>query len=298
MTTGRTRANGATGGEGGSLSPGAVPPGWRLISLGSVDSTQARARASLESGAGRPLWPGHALVVVADEQTGGRGRHGRAWVSPPGNLYVTIAVPCPDGPRRGVELGFVGGVAVAEALGDLGFDGRDVPGGGMLKKPAARLKWPNDVLLDGAKVAGLLPESATDAEGGGWVLLGLGVNVTMVPATADMRYPVTALVRHGGQPAPSPGDVLGMILARLATWLVRWRTPAEAGGGFAAVRAAWLRHGHGIGDPVRVRGADGLVTGVFEGLAENGAMRLRPCEGGPIRTILAGDVFFPVGSEG
>ncbi|WP_299441125.1 biotin--[acetyl-CoA-carboxylase] ligase, partial [uncultured Rhodospira sp.] len=250
------------------------PAGWRLVHRPVVDSTQAVARTLLEAGEGSPVWPDGALVVHADEQTGGRGRHGRPWTSPPGNLYVTVALPCPEGPRVGVQIGFLGGVALAEALGQLGFEDR------------ARLKWPNDLLLDQAKVAGLLPESARDSDDRTWVLLGMGVNVATAPPPDAVLYPTTTLNAHGlGVLAPE--DLLPPLLTRLAEGVRRWR--AE---GFAPVRAAWRRHGHGVGDPVRVRLGAETVTGVFAGLAADGALMIRD-PGGAMRTILAGDVFFP-----
>ncbi|MBB4286597.1 biotin--[acetyl-CoA-carboxylase] ligase [Roseospira goensis] len=268
----------------------AMPEGWRLEARVVVDSTQAVARAELEAGRAADLWSDRALVVWGGEQTGGRGRQGRPWASPPGNLYVTVALPCPDGPRRGVEIGFLGGVALARALGDLGF-------GAVGGLPEPRLKWPNDVLLDGAKVAGLLPESASDAAGRCWVLLGMGVNVATAPPMGETLYPATKLAAHApgglpGAPVPTPADLLMPLLARLAALVAQWRAA-----GFAPVRAAWLRHGHGLGEAVRVRLGAETVTGVFEGLSAAGALMLRE-DGGARRTILAGDVFFAAREDG
>jgi BirA family biotin operon repressor/biotin-[acetyl-CoA-carboxylase] ligase len=257
----------------------AGPPGWRVVHCPVVDSTQAVARALLEAGEGRPIRPDAALVVHGGEQTGGRGRHGRPWTSPPGNLYVTVALPCPEGPRLGVEIGFVAGVALVETLAALGF-GSD-----------ARLKWPNDVLLGGAKVAGLLLESATDADGIGWVLLGMGVNVASAPPAEAVPYPATALNAHPAGAGATPEAVLHPLLGRLAEVMRQWR-----GHGFAPVRQAWLRHGHGLGDLIGVRLGAERIVGVFEGLSPDGALMLRE-PSGVTRTILAGDVFFPTPGE-
>ncbi|KAA5604768.1 biotin--[acetyl-CoA-carboxylase] ligase [Roseospira marina] len=264
-----------------------VPEGWRRIAREWVDSTQIEAREALaapDGGTGVPvadvLWPAGALAVQAGEQTGGRGRHGRVWLSPPGNLYLTVAIPCPGGPRRGVEIGFVGGVAVVRALADLGCD-------------RARLKWPNDVLVDGAKIAGLLPESHTDFRGRTWIVLGMGANVAHAPDVGTTLYPTTTLSRVGGAAGPGVVAALGgAVLTYVAAGLVRWR--AE---GFAPVRAAWLRVGHGLGEPVRVRLGDDTVRGIFLGLTPEGALRMREDGTGRDRTILAGDVFFPAGGE-
>lgn len=258
----------------------AGPPGWRVVHRPVVDSTQAVARALLEAGEGRSIRPDAALVVHGGEQTGGRGRHGRAWTSPPGNLYVTAAFPCPEGPRVGVEIGFVAGVALVETLAALGF-GAD-----------ARLKWPNDVLLGGAKVAGLLLESAADADGIGWVLLGMGVNVASAPPPETVPYPATALNVHAAGDGATPEAVLHPLLGRLAEVMRQWRAQ-----GFEPVRRAWLRHGHGLGDPIGVRLGAERALGVFEGLSPDGALILRE-PSGATRTILAGDVFFPALEKG
>jgi BirA family biotin operon repressor/biotin-[acetyl-CoA-carboxylase] ligase len=257
----------------------AGPPGWRVVHCPVVDSTQAVARALLEAGEGRPIRPDAALVVHGGEQTGGRGRHGRAWTSPPGNLYVTVAFPCPEGPRLGVEIGFVAGVALVETLAALGF-GSD-----------ARLKWPNDVLLGGAKVAGLLLESVADADGIGWVLLGMGVNVASAPPPGVVPYPATALNAHPAGDGVTPEAVLDPLLGRLADLTRQWRAH-----GFQPVREAWLRHGLGLGETVGVRLGPERVVGVFEGLNPDGALILRE-PSGDARTILAGDVFFPTPGE-
>jgi len=270
------------------LPAGAVPDGWRLVVRDTVDSTQTEVRRALESGDDAvTVWPSGALVVQANEQTGGRGRHGRIWASPPGNLYLTAAIPCPEGPRRGVEIGFVGGVALARALMDQGI-------------PGARLKWPNDLLLDGAKAAGLLPESFVDSSGRQWILLGMGVNVAHAPDPAQTLYPATALAGAPTGPEAEAEEgggltvsaLLAALLGRLAEGLAVWRAD-----GFAPVRAAWLRHGHGLGEPVRVRLGAQTIHGVFLGLAPDGALRLRESSSGRERTILAGDVFFPGGQD-
>lgn len=266
-----------------------MPAGWRLLAhRARVDSTQDEARAvlaRLSAEASPDPWPeAAALLLRADEQAGGRGRHGRVWNSPPGNLYLTIALPCPDGPRAGIAAGFIGGVALAEALGDLGF-GRDPT------RPTARLKWPNDVLVDGAKVAGLLPEMVEDGAGRPWVLLGMGINIASAPAAATMLYPVAALSAWPGATAVDPDTMLAALLPRLAGWVMRWR--AE---GFAPLRAAWLDHGHGLGAPVRVRLGERTLSGLFEGLTADGGLKLRE-PAGELRTVLAGDVLFPTQAE-
>ncbi|MBB4265032.1 biotin--[acetyl-CoA-carboxylase] ligase [Roseospira visakhapatnamensis] len=257
---------------------------WRLIALPVVHSTQDVARDALRRGEAKGLRADGALVVWAGEQQGGRGRHGRSWTSPPGNLYVSVALPCPEGPARATDVGFATGVALTRALEDLGFGRR--PG-----LPAPRLKWPNDLLLDGAKVAGLLLESVKDPAGIPWVSMGLGVNVAHCPASTEALYPPTALCHHwtgaGGSPPLEPATVLEPLLGHLADIVARWRRE-----GFDPVRKAWTEHGHGLGEPVRVRVGEQATHGVFLGLGADGALRMRDSEGVD-RTVLAGDVFFP-----
>jgi len=266
-----------------------LPHGWRLIVLPRVTSTQDVARDALARGeAGDPSGTG-ALVVWGGEQTGGRGRHGRFWQSPPDNLYVSVALPCPQGLSRATDLGFIAGVSLARTLEDLGLGRR--PG-----LPAPRLKWPNDVLVDGGKLSGLLLESAAGPDGTPWVLLGMGVNLAHAPPAAETLYPPTALCDHwhaeDAGPVPEPGAVLEPLLARLAETLAMWRRD-----GFAPVRRAWTKHGHGLGDPVRVRLGEAVMTGVFIGLGEDGALVMRDADGGE-HTVRAGDVFFPPTGHG
>ena len=203
-------------------------------------------------------------VVVAGQQTAGRGRQGRRWISPPGNLYASFLVRTARfpgfTPPRAAEIGFVAALAVADAL-DTAIAG-------------SRLKWPNDVLLAGAKVAGILTEMASDA-----VVIGIGINVAHAPP--DMPYPVTSVASLGGTIS---ADALLVTLAdRLDHRLLAWDTA-----GFAAVREAWLQRGPTPGQVLTARAVSGGVTGIFAGLAEDGALLLMTTDG--VRRIVAGEV--------
>ena len=200
-------------------------------------------------------------MVWAGAQTGGRGRHGRAWFSPPGNLYATILLrPAPR--ARLTDLGFLAAVALAEAIDPwLGAAG------------PARLKWPNDVLAHGKKLAGILVEAEDGA-----ALLGIGVNLRAAPTQAAS---VQAL---GGSP-PAPASALTAVLARLGPWLGRWQAA-----GFAPVRAAWLTRGPAPGVAARVRTPAGTREGTFAGLDADGALLLDDPDG-PAR-ITAGEAWF------
>lgn len=244
--------------------PGPLPPGYRLQRHDSLPSTMDTARAAAE--AGEP----EVLAVWAGEQTAGRGRQGRGWSSPPGNLYLTLLFR-PAGPAAvGVQHGFLAGLALSDALGESVDPGR------------VRLKWPNDVMLDGAKMAGILLESRARGEGLDWLLIGMGVNLTSAPA--DTPYRAAALAETGVTLGP---DVL---LLRLLQRFAQWRERL-ARHGFAAVRQAWLGRAYGLGRPLTARLPQGEVTGRFEDLDADGALLLAE-EGGRRRRITAAEVQF------
>ena len=234
-----------------------LPDGWTLVALESVGSTNDEATRLAETGAAE------GTVVWSREQTGGRGRRGRHWASPIGNLYSsTILRPACSAPRA-AELGFVAALAVA----DMVPAGRDV-----------RVKWPNDVLVDGGKIAGILPESAIGAGGEvEHVVLGIGVNVAFAPQLPDMRYPGAAL---GG----SVEEALEKLTASLATRLAQWRLK-----GFEMIRAAWLAKAGPLGLEVDVRLGQELVRGRFAGVDREGALLL-DTPAGP-RKIVAGELL-------
>jgi BirA family biotin operon repressor/biotin-[acetyl-CoA-carboxylase] ligase len=234
-----------------------LPDGWTLVALQSVGSTNDEAARLADNGAPE------GTVVWAREQTGGRGRRGRRWVSPPGNLYTsTILRPnCPA--ARAAELGFVAALAVADI----------VP-----PERAVRVKWPNDVLVDSGKVAGILPESAIGQDGKAeHVVVGIGVNVGFAPQLPEMRYPGAML---GG----TVESALEKLAAALAVRLDQWRRD-----GFDAIRAAWLAKAGPVGLDVDVKLGEELVQGRFAGIDNDGALLL-DTPAGP-RKIVAGELL-------
>ncbi|MCW5730560.1 MAG: biotin--[acetyl-CoA-carboxylase] ligase [Alphaproteobacteria bacterium] len=245
----------------------AVPPGFTLLALDAIDSTNEEALRQAEAGAP------DGLVVWAREQTAGRGRRGRGWVSSRGNCFSSVLLRPMVPPLEAARLSFLVAVAVAEMLDRL------LPG-------AARIgcKWPNDVLVDGAKISGILLESRMSIEGRvDRLIIGTGINVASAPE--GTAYATTSMTAHGA--VASVEAVLEGYLERLAAWLGRWRA-----GGFAPVREAWIARADGLGKPVRVMLPDGAVDGVFESLDESGAMVLRG-ENGERTRITAGDVYRP-----
>ena len=244
--------------SGGGEGP-APPVAWRLERHAALPSTADLLAARAEAGAAE------GLAILAGEQLAGRGRAGRGWASPPGNLYLSVLLR-PAGPaREAPQWSLLAAVALAEAAGAVVAD------------PAAvRLKWPNDLLIGGGKAAGILVESALTASGRiAWLGLGFGVNLAHAPALPDR--PTATL--GGGE---TPERFAARLLQRLGHWVGVQR--AE---GFAPVRGAWLRFGPGLGETLTVRGLP--EPGGFAGLAEDGSLLLE-IEGRQ-RAIPAGEIL-------
>ncbi len=234
-----------------------LPDGWQLVALDSVGSTNDAAARLADAGAPE------GTIVWAREQTGGRGRRGRVWASPIGNLYTSTILRPECLAARAAELGFVAALAVA----DIVPVGRSV-----------RLKWPNDVLVDGGKVAGILLESAIAQNGAvQHVVAGVGVNVGFAPQLQEMRYPGAAL---GG----TVEAALEKFAAAFAARLVEWRRQ-----GFAAVRANWLAKAGPLGAEVDVKLGNELVRGRFNGVDREGALLLETASGP--RRIVSGELL-------
>jgi BirA family transcriptional regulator, biotin operon repressor / biotin---[acetyl-CoA-carboxylase] ligase len=235
--------------------------GDELVRLDRVDSTMDEARRRFAPGESRRVW------IIADEQTAGRGRQARAWASPPGNLHMTLLLPTATPLRDQPKLGFAAGVALCRAaLATLGSAAN------------VAIKWPNDLLVDGAKASGLLLEGHGQGEA---VAIGIGVNVTSHPP--DTPYPATHLGRHAvcaGRDA---------LFVQLSAALAAEIDVFAEGRGFPLTRARWLAHAAHLGRRISVRQPEGAVEGLFEGLDEDGRLRLITADG--LRRIAAGDVF-------
>jgi BirA family transcriptional regulator, biotin operon repressor / biotin---[acetyl-CoA-carboxylase] ligase len=203
----------------------------------------------------------HGTVVAARRQTAGRGRQGRVWVSPAGNLHASFLLRPGVAAVRVPEIGFVAALAVAETVDAV------LPAG-----PAATLKWPNDVQLAGAKVAGLLVELVED----GAVIVGIGTNVAHAPP--DLPYPVACLAAHGARAGME--DVLQILMATFERHLLDWSTA-----GFSPVRDAWMQRGPRLGEALQIRNGQ---QGRFAGLDTDGALLLETPDG--VRRVLAGEV--------
>jgi BirA family transcriptional regulator, biotin operon repressor / biotin---[acetyl-CoA-carboxylase] ligase len=250
-----------------ALGPKSSRAGYRLEVFTSLASTNDEAKSRIAAGDPGRLW------IVAATQTRGRGRMGREWVSPPGNLYASLLLIDPAPPARLAEIGFVAGVALIDALRALAGPG-----------PAIRLKWPNDVLAGGAKMSGLLLEGASLRDRRFACVVGVGVNCASSPS--DTPYP-TACLRSVGAASSDRGALFAALSDRFAYWLEIW----ARGDNFSAIRAAWLERAGGIGEKARVDRNGERLEGVFRGIDAQGRMLLERRDG-TVESIEAGDVAF------
>ena len=247
-----------------ALGPRAAEAGHRLIVHDTLDSTNSEALRLARAGETGPCW------IVAREQTAGRGRRGRAWVSATGDLTASLVFTAAVTPAVAATLGFAASLAVSEACRAL------APGANL------SLKWPNDVLANGGKIAGLLLESETQGDALA-IVVGFGVNLASAPA--GMPFPATSL---GGQGhGATPDEVLSELTDAWVGLAALWNN----GRGFEAIRKAWLAQAGGIGHAISVRTGDRVESGIFETLDQEGRLVLRLDDGGT-RLIAAGDVYF------
>ncbi len=241
------------------------------MALGSVGSTNDEAFAQARRGDQGMLW------VTATSQSTGRARRGRNWVSEPGNLYASLLLIDPAPMPQLATLPLVTALAVFRALKQV------VSGSGN----TIAIKWPNDILLNGAKINGILLESQSSIEGKTVVVVGCGINCQSHPEEA--LYPTTSLADAGV-------DVMSdQVFAGLAEEMAKMLTLWDRGRAFTAIREQWIDAAAGIGEPVTVNLADGRLEGLFEDIDADGCLRLRLADGDTKR-ISAGDLFFSNGS--
>lgn len=236
---------------------------FKVHSYDTLTSTQDEAWHLVQQGMAE------GTVVCAKTQSKGKGRYDRIWTSPEGNLYATIIVMPRVPLEQCPQLGLVSAVALAETIAAYTAD-------------SVAVKWPNDVLIDGRKTAGILLESRSNA-GRNVILIGVGVNLLHYPKEA--LWPATALTDHGEVPESSL--FLDAFLQRFGVWYERWLTD-----GLAPIRQEWLvRSFAAMGQEMSVRWPNDTLSGAFEGLDERGNLLLRLADGGKT-TIHAGDVYF------
>lgn len=245
-----------------------VPASYALHYLEEVDSTNSEALRLTTSARGEKHW------VVAGRQTMGRGRRGREWTSKPGNLYASLLLYPKKSLTEAATLSFVAGVAIRQAIVDLAQ-----PAGERIN-----LKWPNDLLVDGKKIAGILLESSLE-QGGDNPAIVIGVGVNCAHSPNDTEFPATNLASAGIDINPS--ELFNRIAIKFNEFYEIWMQK----NGFTDIRDHWLKSAAGIGKPITVRLGDREIQGVFESLDANGQLIL--LESNNKKTIVtAGDVFF------
>jgi BirA family biotin operon repressor/biotin-[acetyl-CoA-carboxylase] ligase len=245
------------------LDPRASAAGVRLISHELLTSTNSEALALARAGERGPFW------VTAGRQSAGRGRRGRIWVSEPGNLFASLLLSDPAPAEHWPELSFVAALAIHDSVAELAA----------ALRPRLAIKWPNDLLLAGAKCAGILVEG--EAGERPVAVVGIGVNCTSHPVEVD--YPATDFGAAGAD--LSAEMLFAALSAKMVGRLAQW----NRGEHFSTIRADWLARAAGRGEEISVRLAERELTGQFEGIDEIGRLVMLLADGG--RTaIAAGDV--------
>jgi BirA family biotin operon repressor/biotin-[acetyl-CoA-carboxylase] ligase len=244
----------------------AWPRGYALKHFDVVDSTNEEARRLAAAGEAGAVW------IMADRQSAGRGRRGRNWESPTGNLAATLLLRPEKPVSEAAQLSFVAALATSDALQSI------------TQASLFRVKWPNDVLAGSGKIAGILLESAsTGRRHLDWLAIGIGVNLAQHPQGTE--FPATSLAALG-EPVPTAHEMLVCLAGEWVKWYEVWAVR-----GFGQVRDAWLARAAGLGVRIRARLQNEEVIGVFEGIDETGALILRETRD-RVRVIAAGEVFF------
>ena len=239
-----------------------MTPGAPVYWYDDIDSTSLEARRRAKLGELGPLW------IAARQQNAGRGRLGRNWISPIGNLFATALFAEPIGLLQATRVPFAVGLAVVDACQAI------------LPEVKFRLKWPNDVRVDRAKLCGILIESG-DLNGVIWVAAGIGVNVRSAPEVTGQN--ATSLLALGAAAALEPDHVLDALRSAVAARINQARSD------FAGLLRDWQLVAEGMGELISAGPAHARIEGRFEGLADDGGLILR-LQDGQTRTIRAGDV--------
>jgi BirA family biotin operon repressor/biotin-[acetyl-CoA-carboxylase] ligase len=242
---------------------------YHLLSYDVLDSTNEEAKRLAGGGAS------HGAVIWAKRQTHGKGRMGREWISPEGNLYVTFLLKPSCGVERFGELSFIAAMACVETIEAVVADAYDI-----------HCKWPNDILLSNQKIAGILLESfnandQTLVQDENWVAVGMGINIESHPD--HVLFPATSL-RAQGVELISAKIVLSRLVYNFMQQYDHWCKK-----GFKDVRKSWMSRAYMLGHKLCVMQGDDAVEGVFEGIDTDGAMLLKMPDAS-IKRIVFGDV--------
>lgn len=244
---------------------GRWPDGYGRIVLEETDSTNAHG-ARMAGGLGQPTW------IMAHRQTAARGRRGKSWAMAPGNFAATLVMRPGGVPVWAALRSFLAANALYETLA--------------LHVDRTRLvhKWPNDVLLDGGKVAGILLESAGKGGQVDWLAIGIGVNLTSAPVLGDAAFPPVSLAGKGGETVRP-----GVFLDELAGFYATEESILERLG-FDQIRDRWLRNAAKLGEEITARTSTAEITGIFDSIDASGQLVLITATGR--RKIPAADVYF------
>lgn len=243
---------------------------YHLLSYDVIDSTNEEAKRLAEGGGS------HGAVIWAKRQTAGRGRMGREWVSPEGNLFVSILLAPEMDLSHCSQLSFIAAVATAETLEAMVSEPKDIS-----------CKWPNDILLRGKKLGGILLESFVIKHEEGaekrWLTVGVGINIDSYPE--HVMYPATCL-REAGVELVSAKIVLSRFIFNFIHHYDAWREK-----GFKPIQKAWLKRAYNVGKPIEVMMGDEAIAGTFDTIDEQGQLLVKLANG-KIQPVHAGDVFF------
>jgi BirA family biotin operon repressor/biotin-[acetyl-CoA-carboxylase] ligase len=258
-----------------SLGPRATSAGYRLAAFEQIGSTNSEAMLRARAGELGPIW------FVTSEQTAGRGRRSRPWIAPRGNLASSILEVMDVPPAAAATLGFAAGLALEAALQKLSIEANLRRAGAEALKFS--LKWPNDVLAERQKLAGILLEAEAVAGNRLAVVVGIGTNVVAAPEGTPT--PATSLAALGVQIGAEE-----LFVALSDAW-VEFRGIWNNGPGFAEIRRMWLERAAGLGDRVAIQNGSTTIEGTFDTIDETGCLIVRTAEGKRVQ-IAAGEVYF------
>lgn len=263
-----------------ALGPRAIAAGYKLAASERTGSTNTDAIESARTGEPGPIW------FVTAEQTAGRGRRQRAWISPRGNLAASVLEVVDVAPAVAATIGFAAGLAEEAALEKVSLEAALRLGPG---RPRYTLKWPNDVLANGKKLVGIgLEAEAVDDRLA--IVVGIGTNIVAAPEGTPT--PAVSLTALGVQISAEE------LFSALTDAWVEFRGIWDNGRGFAAIRRLWLERAAGLGEPVAINTGTMILEGIFDTIDDTGCLIVRTAEGRRV-PIAAGEVFFgPVRSVG
>jgi BirA family biotin operon repressor/biotin-[acetyl-CoA-carboxylase] ligase len=258
-----------------ALGPRATAAGHRLIAFDQAGSTNGEAMAAARQGERALTW------FVTTEQTAGRGRRQRAWVAPRGNLASSVLEVMDVSPTVAATMGFAFGLAHETALQRVSLEANlRLAGSDQLQY---LLKWPNDILVRGQKLCGLLVEAEAMPDGGLAVVAGIGTNIIAAPeGTPTPATSLAALGVHVGAEE---------LFAALSDAWVEFRGIWDKGRGFTEIRALWLQRAFGLGERVAIQTGHATVVGTFDTIDETGCLIIRTADG-KRAAVTAGEVYF------